>query len=86
MYIGGILQKCTKQLDFLDTFRSSRYFNSYLPLTDVEYTWILRQGKIVLLTWNSFIGQFVHPLGGERFGNEGERENCFFSPLRVSLY
>ena len=38
-------------------------------IMDVEYTWILWQGKnccqFSLLTCNSFIGQFVHPLGGE---------------------
>ena len=39
---------------------------------DVEYTWILRQGKncrqFNLLTWNSFIGQFVYPVGGKEMG------------------
>ena len=34
--------------------------------------WILRQGKncrqFSLLTGNSFIGQFVHPVGGEGMG------------------
>ncbi len=41
---------------------------------DVEYTWILRQGKncfqFRLLTLKLFIGQFVHPVGGE--GLKGE--------------
>ena len=36
---------------------------------DIEYTWILRQGKnccqFRLLTWTSHIGQFVHPVGGD---------------------
>ena len=35
---------------------------------NVEYTWILWKGKnyrqFSLLTWNLFIGQFVHPVGG----------------------
>ena len=37
---------------------------------DIDYTWILWQGKIRfrLLTWKSFIGQFVHPLGGKGMG------------------
>ena len=42
--------------------------------------------QISLLTWNSFIGQFVHPVevGGD--GVKGlEGGNRFFSPLRVSL-
>ena len=32
----------------------------------------------LLLTWNSFIGQSVHPVGGEGVDD--------FSPLQVSLY
>ena len=43
---------------------------------DVEYTWILRQGKncrqFRLITWNSFIGQFVHPLGEYGVGLKGQ--------------
>ena len=39
---------------------------------DIEYTWILWQGKncrqFMLLTWNLFIGQFVHPVGGYGMG------------------
>ena len=41
-------------------------------LIDIEYTWILGQGKncreFRLLTWNSFIGNFVHPVEGEWVG------------------
>ena len=43
---------------------------------DVEYTWIIRQGKncrqLSLLTCNSLIGQFVHPVGGERRWGNGD--------------
>ena len=39
---------------------------------DIKYTWILGQGKncrqFSLLTWISFIGQFIHPVGGEEMG------------------
>ena len=38
-------------------------------LMDLIYTWILCQGKICrqfrLLTFTLFIGQFVHPVGGD---------------------
>ena len=37
---------------------------------DLGYMWILWQGKnyrqFSFLTWNSFIGQFFHPVGGDR--------------------
>ena len=43
-------------------------YNSMVIIMDEEYTWILWQGKncrkFSLPTWNSFIGQFVHSLGG----------------------
>ncbi len=36
---------------------------------DIEYTWILWQGKnfsqLRLLTWNSFIDQFAHLVRGD---------------------
>ena len=39
---------------------------------DAEYAWILIQGENCrqsnLLTWNSFISQFVHPVGEEGMG------------------
>ena len=39
---------------------------------DIEYTWILWQRKnccqFRLLTWNSFIVQFVHPVKGKKKG------------------
>ena len=42
---------------------------------DIEYMWILRLGEnchiFRLLTWNSFIGQFVHPVGGVGMGKAG---------------
>ena len=45
---------------------------------DVEYTWILGQWKncrqFSLLTWNSFIGQFVHLVVGKGMGKRGGRE------------
>ena len=44
------------------------------PLMDVEYKWILCQGKncrqFMLLTWNSRIGQFVHPWERKRWGKK----------------
>ena len=46
--------------------------NSHGVTMDIEYTWILGQGKncrqFSLITWNSFICQFVHPLGGKGMG------------------
>ena len=39
---------------------------------DIEYTWILIQGNTYrqynLLTWNSYIDQYLHSLGGEWMG------------------
>ena len=35
---------------------------------DKEYTWILWQGKFRLLTWNSFVGHLVNPVGVKRMG------------------
>ena len=53
---------------------------------DVEYTWILRQGKncrqFSLLFLLSFIGPFVYPVEWEGLV-EGLR---YFSLLRVPLY
>ena len=50
---------------------------------DVEYTWILGQvtncRQFSLLTWNLFIGQFVHLVGRE--GDWEKGENHYFSPL-----
>ena len=55
--------------------------------------WILPVARFVviyelfrfLVYWNSFIGQFVHPDGGE--GIKGvEGGNRYFSPLQVFLY
>ena len=55
---------------------------------DIEYTWVLCQGKgyhqFRLLGWSSFIGQFFHLVGGKRDGvrpkgvDVGE---CYFSHL-----
>ena len=51
---------------------------------DIEYTWILWQGencrKFRLLTCNSFIGQFGHPVRGKGMGC------CYFTNLGVYLY
>ena len=61
----------------------------FILLMDVIYTWILRQGinclQFSLLTWTSFIGQFVHPVGRE--GGIGYRDegDSHFRPLQVSL-
>ena len=56
-------------------------------IMDLGYTWILWQGEIYckfsLLTWTSFIGQLIHPVGGEGWGKEGDG---YFSQLQVSLY
>ena len=42
---------------------------------DIECTWISEQGKnccqFLLLTWTSFIGEFVHPAIGEIEGESG---------------
>ena len=48
---------------------------------DVEYTWILCGGiccQFRLLTWNLFIGHFVHPIGGEGKGKGDERGESLF--------
>ena len=40
-----------------------------------------------LPTWNSFIDQFVHPVGGEGMGQKKvDGRYRYFSPLRVSLH
>ena len=42
---------------------------------DIDNKWMLWQGKncqFRLLTWNSFIGQFVHSVGGREWGKGGE--------------
>ena len=36
--------------------------------------------------FSSFMGQFVHPVGGEGLGKGGGRGNRYFSPLQVSFY
>ena len=36
-----------------------------ITLMDREYTCIYKQGKVNLLIFTSFIGQFVHPVGRE---------------------
>ena len=56
---------------------------------DVEYTiWIqginCRQFK--LLSWTSFIGQFVYPMGGGDLVKGLDREYRYFSPPRASLH
>ena len=38
-----------------------------------------------LLTWNSFIGQFVYPVGGERMEKGMEGGNRYVGQLRASL-
>ena len=44
------------------------------------------RGQFRLLTWTSFIGQFVHSVGGvEVKGVILWREEVFFSQLQVSL-
>ena len=47
-------------------------FHPYVSTMDVEYTWILRQGKncrqLGLLFPLSFIDQFVYPVEGEEIG------------------
>ena len=49
-----------------------RFFSYWHKTMDVGYTWMLTQGKncrqFSLLIWNSFIGQFVHPVRGEGMG------------------
>ena len=35
---------------------------------DIEHTWILRQGKIVVILGLTLIDQFVHLVGGEGMG------------------
>ena len=59
-----------KQKDRLAYILQLQYWDSNLEI-DAEYTWItvnIIQVKnclqFSLLTWNSFIGQFVHPAGG----------------------
>ena len=56
--------------------------NNNSKTIDVEFTWILWQRKncrqFSLLTWNMFIGQFVHPLGRDvvgKMGGKGEIAN-----------
>ena len=41
-----------------------------------------RQKLSLLLTWTSFIGQVIHPVGGQK----GVVRNRYFSSLHVSLY
>ena len=59
----------------------------------IKYTWLLRQEKnyrqIRLLTWTSFISQFVHPVGEEKLDGvkrvEGENvilAHCMFYFIR----
>ena len=38
----------------------------------------------MLITWTSFIGQFVHPVGGE--GRGLGKEDHYFSHLQVSQH
>ena len=49
---------CSRQFISISSFM--------VTLMDVEYTWILRQGKnwcqFSLLTWNSVIGQFIYQI------------------------
>ena len=42
--------------------------------------------KNMFLTWNSFIGQFVHPVRGEGCDKKDHGEYRYFSLLQVSLY
>ena len=47
----------------------------YPQVMDIKYSWILWQGKnfrqFRLLTLNSFIGQFVYPVGGDGMVKRG---------------
>ena len=47
---------------------------------------IMTEEKFRLLTCNSFIGQYIHLIGGKGMGKGDENKNRYFSPLRVSLY
>ena len=42
--------------------------------------------KVSLLTFNLFIGQCIHLIGGKGMGKGDENKNRYFSPLRLSLY
>ena len=39
-----------------------------------------------LLAWNSFIGQFVDPVGGKGMEKRGGWGNRYFIPRHVSIY
>ena len=58
---------------------------------DVEYTWILSEWKIYrqfrMLTWISFIGQFIHPVEKGWVKGGGREEifilaSCMFHSIR----
>ena len=61
--------KIPGKINHLSIVLSLYSYNSLLYSIDVDYSWILWQGKncpqFTLLILNSFIGQFVHPEGGE---------------------
>ena len=57
----------------------------YGLIMDVEYTRILWQGENYRL-FTSFIGQFVHPVGGQRMELRVWMGDAYSSQLQVSLY
>ena len=70
----------TVRVNYREFFQDKGYRNTWILWQVINY----RQFR--LLTWNSCIGQFVCTLGEEVMERRSGRGNCYFSPLRVSLY